>query len=182
MKLKEGKIFRNSKKNTSNIEIIIKEYDKTKNDYYAFLKRYSDLGLKQVIITSEIMIRLIEVYMVEREFDIIKIDFMVEDDDLNNEINSYLSGVRENRAKLGYLLERLRFLTQDDSIDIKSITLQGKALNIHLARILDISHDSVGNKMNGRTEFTRLEMFKIKQEYFPDLSIDYLFETENQIE
>jgi hypothetical protein len=51
--------------------------------------------------------------------------------------------------------------------------------NKHLANILDISHDSVGNKMNGRTEFTRLEMFKIKQEYFPDLSIEYLFETEN---
>lgn len=50
----------------------------------------------------------------------------------------------------------------------------------HLAGILKISYESVGNKINGKTEFTRLEMFKIKHEYFPDLSIDYLFEIENQ--
>lgn len=48
----------------------------------------------------------------------------------------------------------------------------------HLASVLNISHDSVGNKMNGRTEFTRLEMFRIKQELFPNLSIDYLFATD----
>ena len=41
-----------------------------------------------------------------------------------------LTKIREDRANLGHLLEHLKFLAQDDSIDIKSITLQGKAINI----------------------------------------------------
>jgi hypothetical protein len=32
------------------------------------------------------------------------------------------------------------------------------------------------NKMTGRTEFTRAEIFKIQKYFFPKLSIDYLFE------
>lgn len=130
MILKEGKIFRNSKNIATNIEIIVKEYDKAKDDYYRFIKEYNRLGLKQVIITSEIMIKLMEIYTINRKFNINKIDFIVEDSILNDEINMYLAKIREDRANLGYLLGHLKFLAQDDSIDIKSITLQGKAINI----------------------------------------------------
>jgi UTP-glucose-1-phosphate uridylyltransferase len=129
MKFKEGKVFRNSK-NIKNIEIIAKEYDKTKNDYYGFIKKYNSLGLRQVIITSEIMIKLIEIYTVSRRFSINEIDFMVEDYVLDDEINMYLSNIKEDRANLVYLLEHLKFLAHDDSIDIKSITLQGQSINI----------------------------------------------------
>lgn len=128
MKLKEGKIFRNSK-NKENIEIFPKEYDKSKNDYYGFIKKYNEIGLKQVIITSEIMIKLIEIYTVSRKFNINKIDFIVEDSVLDDEINMYLHKIREDRANLVYLLDHLKFLSHDDSIDIKSITLQGKTIN-----------------------------------------------------
>lgn len=130
MKLKEGKIFRNSKSVSKNIEIITKEYDKTKNEYYNFIKRQGNLGLKQVIITSEIMIKLMEHYIISRKFDIYKIDFIVEDKTLNDEINIYLSKIKEDRAILGHLLNHLKFLAYEDSIDIKSITLQGRARKI----------------------------------------------------
>lgn len=49
-----------------------------------------------------------------------------------------------------------------------------------ISETLNISIESIGNKMNGRTEFTRIEMFTIKQMLFPDLSIDYLFKIEEQ--
>jgi transcriptional regulator with XRE-family HTH domain len=34
---------------------------------------------------------------------------------------------------------------------------------------------SLSNKLNGKTEFTRSEMFKIQKELFPDLTVEYLF-------
>ena len=44
-----------------------------------------------------------------------------------------------------------------------------------LAKGIGIAYDSLKNKLNGRTEFTRLEMFRIKKQYFPNCTVDYLF-------
>ena len=49
-----------------------------------------------------------------------------------------------------------------------------------LAKALNITNDSVSNKMNGKTEFTRAEIFKIRDEFFSDLNLDYLFETKEE--
>mgnify|MGYP000406882616 CR=1 FL=1 len=38
-----------------------------------------------------------------------------------------------------------------------------------------IQYDSLRNKMSGRTEFTHKEMYLIKNNCFPDKTIDYLF-------
>lgn len=46
-----------------------------------------------------------------------------------------------------------------------------------VAEILNLSYDSVINKLNGKTDFTRAEVFKIRDTYFPSLSLDYLFKT-----
>lgn len=48
-------------------------------------------------------------------------------------------------------------------------------LSKDLAVTLKISDKSMTNKMCGKTEFTRKEMWTIKNEEFPDCSIDYLF-------
>ncbi len=36
--------------------------------------------------------------------------------------------------------------------------------------------------MNGRTEFTRIEMYNIKNKVFPGLTIDYLFDSYTDFE
>jgi hypothetical protein len=53
---------------------------------------------------------------------------------------------------------------------------------INLAKILNISYDSVINKLNGKTDFTRTEIFKIKDSCFPNLGLEYLFRTKEQRE
>lgn len=47
-----------------------------------------------------------------------------------------------------------------------------------LAEISNIQYDSLKNKMRGVTEFRRDEMYRIKKNAFPKLTIDYLFKTD----
>lgn len=49
-----------------------------------------------------------------------------------------------------------------------------------IAQALSISYDTMSNKINGKSDFTRAEIFKIRDEFFPDLTLEYLFETEEQ--
>ena len=49
-----------------------------------------------------------------------------------------------------------------------------------LAELLEISYDTVINKLNGKTDFTRSEIFKIRDKCFPNLEIEYLFDAENK--
>ncbi len=45
-----------------------------------------------------------------------------------------------------------------------------------LAEFLDRDEKSISNKISCKTEFTRKEMVGIKKEFFPECSLDYLFE------
>ena len=51
-----------------------------------------------------------------------------------------------------------------------------KVSNDDLIKTLDFkSEKTLNNKLAGRTEFTRKEMFLIKQNHFPDYDLEYLF-------
>ncbi len=62
-----------------------------------------------------------------------------------------------------------------------------KVSNDDLMKTLDFkSEKTLNNKLTGRTEFTRKEMFLIKSKHFPDFDLEYLFkefeiETPNEI-
>lgn len=45
-----------------------------------------------------------------------------------------------------------------------------------LAKLIEKDERSISNKIYCRTEFTRKEMVEIKKNYFPNCSLDYLFE------
>ena len=49
-----------------------------------------------------------------------------------------------------------------------------------LAELAEIPYETLKNKCSGATEFKRIEMFRIKKNVFPELSIDYLFSTETK--
>ena len=49
-----------------------------------------------------------------------------------------------------------------------------------VAEVLGISYDTMSNKMTGKSDFTRTEIFKIRDEFFPNLTLDYLLETEER--
>ena len=49
-----------------------------------------------------------------------------------------------------------------------------------LAEISDISYESLKLKLRGVTEFKLGEMLSIKKNAFPDKSLDYLFQTDEE--
>lgn len=47
----------------------------------------------------------------------------------------------------------------------------------HTASMLGVSPKSISNKITGRTEFTLSEMISIRNAYFKEMSIEYLFDS-----
>lgn len=62
--------------------------------------------------------------------------------------------------------------------NLKAEMARSGKTNEDLAKVTGIDKASVSNKRNGKTEWTRREMYSIKIELFPECSIDYLFTTE----
>lgn len=54
----------------------------------------------------------------------------------------------------------------------KNVTIE------EIAKLLGIHRNSAANKINGETSFSIDEAFKIHNEFFPKLSMEYLFKTE----
>lgn len=45
-----------------------------------------------------------------------------------------------------------------------------------MAKKIGVSPRTLSNKITGRSDFTLSEMLAIKQNFFPDLSLEYLFQ------
>lgn len=56
----------------------------------------------------------------------------------------------------------------------KDITIE------EISKLLGIHRNSVANKVNGRSRFTVDEAKVVKEVFFPNLSIDYLFATDEK--
>ena len=95
-------------------------------DYYALILEAQKKGCRQVILTSDIMIKIAEAFLTTESATITDIAFFVEDDNLQKEIAKLIELMRQNSAYWGALKDKLKFLSEDDSIDIKKISLQGK--------------------------------------------------------
>lgn len=94
-------------------------------DYYSYLKEQSDLGYHQVIITSQMMINLIEYLCIDRDFEVTKIELLEEDMKQDETISQYLSLTKKNKIYFHKLIEELTFIKDESSIDIKRVYFIG---------------------------------------------------------
>ena len=60
--------------------------------------------------------------------------------------------------------------------NLKAEMARESVTNEMIANKISIHIASVSSKLNGKTEWTRREMFEIKNHFFPELSVDYLFQ------
>lgn len=123
----KGKIFRLINSNQLKIEPYNDEYD-----YYEFIKNERKKGYQQFIITSEYMIKLLEVYFLIRKFRIIDISFIEEDASLIEDIEYFLNKLKKEEHSsdnFNILKKQLMVLNDEESIDIKKIVIQGRTLD-----------------------------------------------------
>ncbi|MEE0009584.1 MAG: hypothetical protein U0I79_02315 [[Eubacterium] siraeum] len=87
MTFKKAKLFRFKKDQNERITCI--SYDDNE-EYYSFLREYRSKGYRQVIITTEIMIKIIETSVLNDNLFVYKIELAEEDEELEKEIDQLL--------------------------------------------------------------------------------------------
>lgn len=108
-----------------NNEIIVVEYSEIdQRNYFKFVKTQFEKGLRQIIITSELMLELLKIFFIDYNFKIIDICFAEEDEELNGEIVKILEKVEKDRGYFVKLLEKLECIADNSSIDIENIELK----------------------------------------------------------
>ena len=121
MRSKYGKPFQNVL--TREIECFT--YD-PQQKYYDMVQEASKKGYQQSIFTSSVMISLIEEFILRYNACVTKIEFLVEDIELDQDIKNLLEKMKSNGAYWEILKEKLYFLSRYDSIDIKKISIASK--------------------------------------------------------
>lgn len=116
-----GKVFQNIL--TRDIECF--SYDPQQNYYYV-IQNASKRGYQQSIFTSSVMISLLEEFLLNYSAIVTEIEFLVDDDELNQEIKEIISKMRDNGAYWEILKDKLSFLSKYDSIDIKKVSIKSK--------------------------------------------------------
>ncbi|MCI7121831.1 MAG: hypothetical protein MR941_08650 [[Ruminococcus] gnavus] len=152
---KQGKLFRN---NVSG-KVECAEYDVNQN-YYAFIQDKQKEGYNQCIVTSDIMIEIMQCFLLNNRVEITSINFMVDDNELESEIQTILSSMKQNAGYWEILKNKLSFLSQNDSIEIKKVnyrllTGNGALFSIQVNGIVTISenqYDAISNKISSIME------------------------------
>ena len=156
MKMKTGKLFYGIEKK----QVSVVEYDSSSGDYYALILEAQKKGCRQVILTSDIMIKIAEAFLTTESATITDIAFFVEDDNLQKEIAKLIELMRQNSAYWGALKDKLKFLSEDDSIDIKKISLQGKndggfLISLFVNGVISISESAYSPLSEKLSEFLK---------------------------
>lgn len=160
MEKKSYKLFRFNTNKITNIEI--PEYHYEDEDYYLFVKKNSDNGRIQVIVSSDLMIHLLKYYFYDRCGTILSINLVEEDDDFHLAINEALELIKDNRDAFSLLLDRLYFLRNENSIDIQDFLVRIPSepepifVTIQSNGVIHIEANSSSNEANNLKEIVRV--------------------------
>jgi len=100
------------------------DYDPTKNiEYYEYVKQYHQSGYHQLILTSDLILNLVSYYFLERHLSISKIEFLEDDNALNEKIGILIKNCQIDRGYFAELINELNFISEETSIDIKRVNL-----------------------------------------------------------
>ena len=137
-----GKVFQNIQ--TRDIECFL--YDPQQNYYYV-VQNASKNGYQQSIFTSSVMIALIEEFLLKYNSIVTEIEFLVEAEELNQEIKKIIGQMKDNGAYWEILKDKLSFLSKYDSIDIKKVSIKSKQgngflLSLQVNGIFDVTENA----------------------------------------
>lgn len=123
--IKIGKVFKKKESDRKSIRFLL--YDQSQDhDYYSFVRDKRDLDYHQVIITSEMMIDILDYYFMARHASISSIELMESDAQLEQKIQEILLKMDVDRAYYSKLITLLNFIKEKFSIDLKKINIKNK--------------------------------------------------------
>ncbi|MDY5306025.1 hypothetical protein [Fusobacterium gastrosuis] len=106
-------------------DIVAIEYTvEDQKNYFNFVKSQTKQNMRQVIITSEIMLEILKKSILEKNIcKINSIKFAEEDNELDEEINLYIKDINDNKENLKKLFAKLECISNSSSIDIEEIEI-----------------------------------------------------------
>lgn len=122
MALEKAKLFWKPGDQTRKITAI--PYD-DKIEYYSFVKECHDAGFRQIIVTAETMIQLIQKIVVAR-FRVSEIEMAEDEDEFGEQVGILLDRIETNPACLSELVSLLGFLAEKSSIEIQRVSFMGR--------------------------------------------------------
>ena len=127
-------------------------------DYYSMVNKLVDKGYQQCIFTSPIMISCIEHFLFQHSAQLLNIEFLVEDDSLEEEVHTLIEKMRYNGIYWSKLKSKLEFLSNDESVDIKKVQIR---CNEHGGYLLTLQVNGVVYTDSKHYESTANEIVKI---------------------
>lgn len=127
MKYEKYKLFWKTNDCKKDIQLI--SFDEESQDYYSFIKKCISDNLHQISLTAEIMLGYIAIISRVESIAIEKIELMEDDSEENEELNNLIELSRTNRGLFVDLLNRLRYLEDESSIEIKRVYFKEKTNN-----------------------------------------------------
>lgn len=124
MQNKYGKLFLNTK--TKETECF--PYDLEK-DYNLLIRNISEKGYQELSFPSTVLIELAEKLMSDETIIINKINFTVEDEELENEIQSLINKVKHNKIFWENLKNQLCFIVNNQVNELSKISFKNKEDN-----------------------------------------------------
>lgn len=139
MVYKYGKLFKEVLTN----EIICASYDIGQN-YYIFIQDMLKKGYQQCIVTSDIMVKIMEYFILNDSVEVTSIEFMVEEDELEKEIATLLKSMKKNLGYWNILQKKISFLSENDCIEIKKVDFRkivdaGSLFSVQVNGIVTVS-------------------------------------------
>lgn len=115
MKFKQSKLFIDDKKEIATVSI------KQSDNYYSNLRKYVNKGYKQIIVPSDVMIKVLKIYFKEKVARILSIELLEEDSDYSIQLDKIINSIEANRDYFVDLIEELNYLAEKSTIEIKSV-------------------------------------------------------------
>lgn len=106
-------------------------------DYYPFVRSKLDEGYSQIVISSAIMLNILETVFIKKEAKIVNVDLIEEDEQYKQQMEYLIASANKDRAYLHELMKELSFLSENESVEIKNINIkyrrEGKLIDIKLS-------------------------------------------------
>ena len=141
MIFRTAKLFQKKENNQDDIYAI--PYGKNE-EYYTYIRNMLLDGFEEIPITFEIMLETIKALCITKRYSIYKIEFDAEDEELDKEIGMLVKNATTNSKHLTKLMDRLKFLSEEYSVNIKRIYIKGKYNGFNTANFFIQSNGIIG--------------------------------------